>query len=343
MTALTDITEEKDVPLRKKRQSKPKRTLSDEPSTSTCTTKPGRPPAPTRKGTLGVRIADKKTVKGYRQLQSVLGDGQTISLQMPLDISYDNLLHHMIQKVFPDGKNDFVGNIEQYQTSLVNASNIVLNQNIDAFTLRKYVEMKMLGESGTVRIHLLLSDESPDEPQYQNLTPSGQVQLRVKNPSGPIPFDTSVQQSPSNIPNTSNAFCLPDLPEAINFTNSPHMYQTQCLVQSLLSEEPNNLVDYLQSDDNSIALPEVFSSDPVGNMEMEPHDKEPNLSPHDLYAGSQQSSDNASVPAANLNSLLQVEHNKNECPNTLKDVLEVFATEINSEGDGKKNIINVCR
>ena len=77
------------------------------------------------------------------------------SIFLPLDVSYDELVQLIIEKLFPEGVNEVVGHISKYNVS-VNAANSILNSLSDDFTIRKYVATKMLWGSGTVRTHLLI-------------------------------------------------------------------------------------------------------------------------------------------------------------------------------------------
>ena len=89
--------------------------------------KVGRPRCPTRKSTVGIRILDAKRKHGFRQLPSACGDGQVVSIDLPLDIHYDELVNFVTSKLFPEGVNDVAGNICEYNVSLVNAANSVLD------------------------------------------------------------------------------------------------------------------------------------------------------------------------------------------------------------------------
>ena len=77
---------------------------------------------------------------------------------------------YITAKLFPDGINPIVGNIDQYSITIVNAGNIDVKQGIEHnFTIWLYQKEHMVGSSGMVgsssilRLHLYLTHK--DDPE----------------------------------------------------------------------------------------------------------------------------------------------------------------------------------
>ena len=127
----------------------------------------GRPKVSEKCGTVGIRVLNPKQNQGYKQLLRAFG--KVVSMPLPVDVSYDDLMTHITAKLFPDGINPIVGNIDQYSITIVNAGNIDVKQGIEHnnFTIWLYQKEHMVGSSGILRLHLYLTNK--DDPENDDI------------------------------------------------------------------------------------------------------------------------------------------------------------------------------
>ena len=89
--------------------------------------------------------------------------------------TYTVMLDNITNAFFPNGENPVIGNVQQFETSIVNVSNRCVFAEVEDFTLRKYIQAKRV--TGVVRFHLLCKTQEL-LPVFLNATPSGEVQVR---------------------------------------------------------------------------------------------------------------------------------------------------------------------